>query len=65
MLIAAEPYETVAFKLQAREVDKSQGKYFEYWDPDSKEFWVQVTFKTEREERYSGVPGLGPMGGKR
>lgn len=65
MLIAAEPYETCAFKLQAREVDKREGKYFEYFDPDSKEFWVQVTFKTEREERYSGVPGLGPVGGRR
>ncbi|KAK6002644.1 hypothetical protein QM012_001394 [Aureobasidium pullulans] len=60
LLIAAEPYETCAFKLQAREIDRSEGKYWTWFDEDNKEFWVQVTFKTEREERYSGVPGLAP-----
>ncbi|KAH0288334.1 putative splicing factor 3a subunit 2 [Aureobasidium namibiae CBS 147.97] len=60
LLVAAEPYETCAFKLQAREIDRSEGKYWTWFDEDNKEFWVQVTFKTEREERYSGVPGLAP-----
>lgn len=60
LLIAAEPYETCAFKLQAREVDRREGRYWTWFDEDSKEFWVQVLFKTEREERYSGVPGLAP-----
>jgi splicing factor 3A subunit 2 len=60
MLVAAEPYETCAFKLQAREVDRREDKHWTWFDPDSKDFWVQVTFKTEREERYSGVPGLAP-----
>jgi splicing factor 3A subunit 2 len=64
MLIAAEPYETCAFKLQAREVDRRDGKYWDWFDADSKDFWVQVTFKTEREERYSGVPGLAPSKGR-
>jgi splicing factor 3A subunit 2 len=60
LLVAAEPYETCAFKLQAREIDRSEGKYWTWFDEDNKEFWVQITFKTEREERYSGVPGLAP-----
>lgn len=60
MLVAAEPYETCGFKLQAREIDRGQDKYWTWWDSDLKEFWVQITFKTEREERYSGVPGLAP-----
>ena len=60
LLVAAEPYETCAFKLQAREVDRREEKYWTWFDGDSKEFWVQVLFKTEREERYSGVPGLAP-----
>lgn len=60
LLVAAEPYETCAFKLQAREVDRREGRYWNWFDEDSKEFWVQVLFKTEREERYSGVPGLAP-----
>ena len=60
MLVAAEPYEICGFKLQAREVDRTNDRYFTHWDPDTKEFFVQVMFKTEREERYSGVPGLAP-----
>ncbi|KAK0274045.1 CWF complex protein sap62 [Friedmanniomyces endolithicus] len=64
LLIAAEPYETCAFKLQAREVDRREERYWTWFDGDSKEFWVQITFKTEREERYSGVPGLGGSGGE-
>ncbi|KAK0289344.1 CWF complex protein sap62 [Friedmanniomyces endolithicus] len=65
LLIAAEPYETCAFKLQAREVDRREERYWTWFDGDSKEFWVQITFKTEREERYSGVPGLGGSGARR
>ncbi|KAL1585328.1 hypothetical protein WHR41_05826 [Cladosporium halotolerans] len=64
MLVAAEPYETCAFKLQAREVDRREDKYWTWWDSDSKVFWAHVTFKTEREERYSGVPGLAPSKGR-
>ncbi|WPG99713.1 putative splicing factor 3a subunit 2 [Acrodontium crateriforme] len=60
LLVAAEPYETCGFKLQAREVDRNDDKYWTWFDEDSKEFWAQITFKTEREERYSGVPGLAP-----
>ncbi|KAI0597395.1 hypothetical protein F4775DRAFT_251961 [Biscogniauxia sp. FL1348] len=58
MLVAAEPYETCGFKLQAREIDRSGDRYWTWWDADLKEFWVQVMFLTEREERYAGVPGL-------
>ncbi|KAF2094876.1 hypothetical protein NA57DRAFT_68411 [Rhizodiscina lignyota] len=65
LLVAAEPYEICGFKLQAREVDKREGKYWTWFDEDLKEFWIQVLFKTEREERYSGVPGLAPSGPRR
>ncbi|KAK7942441.1 uncharacterized protein PG986_011554 [Apiospora aurea] len=58
MLVAAEPYETCGFKLQAREIDRTGERYWTWWDKDLKEFWVQVMFLTEREERYVGVPGL-------
>jgi len=65
LLIAAEPYETIAFKLQAREIDRREGKYWTWFDEDSKDYWVQITFKSERDERYSGVPGLAPNGPRR
>ncbi|KAM0322008.1 hypothetical protein ACHAQA_009750 [Verticillium albo-atrum] len=58
LLVAAEPYETCGFKIPARELDKRDDKQFCYWDPDSKEYWVQVMFMSEREERYVAAPGL-------
>ncbi|KAM5470197.1 CWF complex protein sap62 [Microsporum audouinii] len=65
LIVAAEPYQTCGFKLQAREVDRREGKLWTWFDEDSKEFWIQLLFKTEREERYSGVPGLAPAGIRR
>ncbi|KAH7367091.1 splicing factor 3A subunit 2 [Plectosphaerella cucumerina] len=58
LLVAAEPYETCGFKIPARELDKRDDKQFSFWDPDAKEFWVQVMFMSEREERYGAAPGL-------
>lgn len=60
LLVAAEPYETCGFKLQAREVDRREGRFWEWWDEDRKEFWISLMWKTERDERFSGVPGLAP-----
>jgi splicing factor 3A subunit 2 len=65
LLIAAEPYETCGFKLQAREVDRREDRFWTWWDGDTREFWCQVMFKTERDERYSNVPGLAPSGSRR
>lgn len=65
LLVAAEPYETCGFKLQAREIDRREGKFWTWWDNDSREYWIQVLFKTERDERFSGVPGLAPSGPRR
>ncbi|OLL24648.1 Pre-mRNA-splicing factor sap62 [Neolecta irregularis DAH-3] len=60
LLVACEPYETVAFKIQAKEIDRSQGRFWTHWDPDAKQYSMQFFFRTEREERYMGVPGLAP-----
>jgi splicing factor 3A subunit 2 len=59
LLVAAEPYETCGFKIPARELDKRDDKQFEFWDPDAGEYWVQIMFMTEREERFNMAPGLG------
>ena len=65
LLVAAEPYETCGFKLQAREIDRREGRFWTWWEGDAKEFWIQIMFKTERDERYSNVPGLAPASGRR
>ena len=45
LLIAAEPYETVAFKLQAKDIDRSEGALWSHWDPDAKNYSLQLFFK--------------------
>lgn len=44
LLVAAEPYETCGFKLEAeREVDLK--RVWNYWDVDGKVYYVQIMFK--------------------
>ncbi|XP_010543003.1 PREDICTED: splicing factor 3A subunit 2 [Tarenaya hassleriana] len=50
LLFAAEPYDTIAFKVPSTEIDKSTPKFFSHWDPDSKMFTLQVYFKPKPPE---------------
>jgi len=45
LLFAAEPYETIAFKVPSREVDKSEGRFWSHWNKETKEFFLQFSFK--------------------
>ncbi|KPM02306.1 splicing factor 3A subunit 2-like protein [Sarcoptes scabiei] len=47
LLFAAEPYETIGFKVPSREVDKSEGKFWTLWNKESKQFFLQFGFKVE------------------
>lgn len=53
LCFAADPYEVIAFKVPNHEVDKSEGRFFTHWDPDSKIFSLQLHFKT----RQGGMDG--------
>ncbi|KAJ9124778.1 hypothetical protein QFC24_003146 [Naganishia onofrii] len=47
-MVAAEPYETIAFAIPAREivdVDEDPESTWEFWDPDTKTFTVQFLFR--------------------
>jgi len=44
LLIAAEPYQTIAFKLQSQEIDNSDGKSWHHWDLDTKTYSMQFLF---------------------
>ncbi|KAF8375017.1 repo-1, partial [Pristionchus pacificus] len=48
LLFAAEPYETISFKIPSREVDKNETRFWSLWNPDTKQFFLQVPFKLER-----------------
>lgn len=50
LLFAAEPYETIAFKIPNKEIerdtnDKTKGRFYTKWDDDKKVFTLQVHFK--------------------
>lgn len=47
LLFAAEPYETIAFKIPNLPIHRDAGddKFFTYWDPDAKSFALQLVFK--------------------
>ncbi|XP_046859991.1 splicing factor 3A subunit 2-like [Xenia sp. Carnegie-2017] len=45
LLFAAEPYETVAFKIPSREIDKNEEKFWTHWNANTKQFFFQMHFK--------------------
>jgi len=47
VIFAAEPYETISFKVQSKEIDKNPNLFFTYWDKDSNQFSLQFFFKND------------------
>ncbi|XP_010451693.1 PREDICTED: splicing factor 3A subunit 2-like [Camelina sativa] len=60
LLFAAEPYETISFKVPSTEIDKSSPNFFCHWDQDSKMFTLQVCFKPNKPQFTIGANGLPP-----
>ncbi|KAK6626172.1 Splicing factor 3A subunit 2 [Polyplax serrata] len=58
LLFAAEPYETISFKVPSREVDKSETKFWTHWNKDTKQFFLQFSFKVEPKQPLK-APTLG------
>eukprot|EP01147_Barroeca_monosierra_P004058 gene4058-6477_t len=56
ILFAAEPYETIAFKVPSSEVDQSAGKLWTRWNPSTKQYFMQFHFKTEQVPTYVPKP---------
>lgn len=44
LLIACEPYETVAFKIPNEPIDRREGRFVTNWDSDSKTFTLTLFF---------------------
>lgn len=47
LLFAAEPYETISFKVPSREVDKGENKFWTMWNKETKQFFLQFSFKID------------------
>ena len=58
VLFAAEPYETIAFKVPNAEVERGDS-FFVHWDADAKIFSVQLPFKPGAKVAASGGAGFG------
>ena len=50
LLFAAEPYETIAFKIPSREVDKSD-KFWTLYNKDTKQFFLQVMILRTKDNK--------------
>mmetsp|Transcript_15567 Transcript_15567/g.24202 ORF Transcript_15567/g.24202 Transcript_15567/m.24202 type:complete len:223 (+) Transcript_15567:114-782(+) len=44
LLIACDPYETVAFKIPNEPIDKEEGRFSTNWDSDAKKFTLTLFF---------------------
>ncbi|NXN24892.1 SF3A2 factor, partial [Nycticryphes semicollaris] len=64
LLMAAEPYETIAFKVPSREIDKAEGKFWTHWNRETKQFFLQFHFKMEKPPAPPNLPP-GPPSVKR
>jgi splicing factor 3A subunit 2 len=57
LLFAAEPYETIGFKVPNMEIDKSdKDKFFAHWDEKRKIFTMQVFFKVREDKDLPELP---------
>lgn len=65
ILVAAEPYETVAFKVPNLEIDFNEGKHFTHWDADKHQYSLRVTFKEREKKKPASAPAppaaIGPQ----
>lgn len=51
VLFAAEPYETVAFKVPSLELDRTEGKFHTSWDKETRIFTMQMYFLDKRKKQ--------------
>ncbi|RXN25293.1 splicing factor 3A subunit 2 [Labeo rohita] len=42
LLFAAEPYETIAFKVPSREIDKAETRFWTHWNRETKQFHFKM-----------------------
>eukprot|EP00440_Ansanella_granifera_P039694 gb/GFBE01043054.1/.p1 GENE.gb/GFBE01043054.1/~~gb/GFBE01043054.1/.p1 ORF type:complete len:242 (+),score=63.97 gb/GFBE01043054.1/:1-726(+) len=56
LLLACEPYETIAFKVPNMEIDKNDHKFYSSWDGQRKVFTMQVFFKEREEKELPALP---------
>lgn len=49
LVVAAEPYESCGFKIDAKELDQRPGRLWTYFDKDTKAYYLQLFFKNDSQ----------------
>jgi len=57
LLFAAEPYETVAFKIPNHPFDRDPERFFTHWDEEKNLFYLQLFFKPDTLPGQTQQPG--------
>mmetsp|Transcript_776 Transcript_776/g.2096 ORF Transcript_776/g.2096 Transcript_776/m.2096 type:complete len:254 (-) Transcript_776:1028-1789(-) len=61
LLIAAAPYETIAFRIPNARIDRAEGRYYSYWDREARVYVLQLFFlkpiNGEAEKSQDIIPG--------
>lgn len=55
LLFAAEPYDTVAFKIPNMEVDRRSDAFLAHWDPDARIYTLQLPFRPGAQPKAAPV----------
>ena len=58
LLFAAEPYETIAFKIPNDPIDKGEGRFFTHWNADEKKFTLTLHFVDEKPQDKKVEPAV-------
>jgi splicing factor 3A subunit 2 len=56
LLFAADPYETVAFKIPNEPIDKGEGRFVTHWDSEDKKFILTLYFMDPEDEKAEPEP---------
>lgn len=64
LLFAAEPYETIAFKIPNLPIDREEDRLYTNWDPDSNIFTMQFYFASPTKALSDPDPNKGPNDSK-
>lgn len=54
ILFAADPYETVGFRIPNRKIDRAEGRFYTHWDADRRKFTLQLYFEKAMLEAPEG-----------
>ncbi|KAI0564861.1 Pre-mRNA-splicing factor SF3a complex subunit 2 (Prp11) [Gracilaria domingensis] len=64
LLFAAEPYETVAFKIPNIPIDKTEGRFYTNWDREGRTFTLQLFFEKPEANGKANGPADEPVRGE-